>query len=426
MSKSYKKGAMLSSSLSITAKGIAFIQQLCIAYYFGVNAGTDIYFYLINITFLMGGVIQVITSSILIPRSMELRNNYSNDKEMKYLNSFLILIIGSGSILVILLLPFGKSIMEIITRFNSKEIEMNLLTFLFFLPVTLLMSINTLFAEILVSYRYFSAPILLNLGLNLSIIIFVVLFNHILGVQAMMFAAITALFIIGLIFIYYLRKTLKWQFTIYDFSLLRTSFKPMSGLFLNQCFVMFISAFPYYLLSQYQSGSVSIVNYAMKFIQAPYAFLQQFSIVMQVKMNELNVQKKYNELSLITAKMGRYIFLAGVLVSIVIFLLRGFIVEFFYGMGALSLESIQQIIDLIGIAIFSLPFIAFGQVWAKLYFTKQCIKRYVYTMITMNIFSCVVYYYFIIHYQIIGYTIAYALTETLTAIALWYHIKRLK
>ena len=98
MSKSYKKGALFSSVLSVLAKGVAFVQQLSIAYFCGVNATTDIYFYLINLTLLFGGMIQVVTSSVLIPRSMELRHNDSPIVEMRYLNFFLLCILDRKSV----------------------------------------------------------------------------------------------------------------------------------------------------------------------------------------------------------------------------------------------------------------------------------------------------------------------------------------
>ena len=48
-SETYKKGAIHSSFFSVLAKGVAFMQHLLIAYYFGANTGTDLYFYLFNL-----------------------------------------------------------------------------------------------------------------------------------------------------------------------------------------------------------------------------------------------------------------------------------------------------------------------------------------------------------------------------------------
>ena len=142
MAKSYKKGALYSSGLSFVSNGIAFAQQLCIAYYCGINTTTDIYFYLINLAFLVGGMIQMVTSSILVPRSMEFRTNQGALKEMQFLNSFLLLVFCVGFLLLIVLGLLAQPFMNIITRFDALEIAVNIPIFYVFLPVTFLIALN--------------------------------------------------------------------------------------------------------------------------------------------------------------------------------------------------------------------------------------------------------------------------------------------
>ena len=94
----YKKGAVYSSAFSIGSKLTAFVMQLLIAYYLGANTGTDIYFYLFNIAILVGGLVQTLNTSILIPKAMFLRYNESSRAEMQ----LHILITGSRCITSIL------------------------------------------------------------------------------------------------------------------------------------------------------------------------------------------------------------------------------------------------------------------------------------------------------------------------------------
>ena len=181
MAKSYKKGALYSSGLSFVAKIIAFAQQLCIAYYCGINTTTDIYFYLINLAFLVGGMIQMVTSSILIPRSMELRSNKGPLKEMAFLNAFLLLVFGIGLALMAILGILGQHFMDLITRFDSGEIALNLPIYYIFLPVTFLIALNSVFAEIFVSYKYFTSSVWLNLVLISSLFFASILLHGIYG-----------------------------------------------------------------------------------------------------------------------------------------------------------------------------------------------------------------------------------------------------
>lgn len=100
----YKKGAVYSSAFSIGSKLTAFVMQLLIAYYLGANTGTDIYFYLFNIAILVGGLVQTLNTSILIPKAMFLRYNESSRAEMQFHQfiSLHILITGSRCITSIL------------------------------------------------------------------------------------------------------------------------------------------------------------------------------------------------------------------------------------------------------------------------------------------------------------------------------------
>ena len=84
----YRKGAVYSSAFSIGSKFTAFIMQLLIAYYLGANTGTDIYFYLYNIAILIGGLVQTLNTSILIPKAMYLRHNESPQAEMQFHDKF--------------------------------------------------------------------------------------------------------------------------------------------------------------------------------------------------------------------------------------------------------------------------------------------------------------------------------------------------
>ena len=240
----------------------------------------------------------------------------------------------------------------------------------------------------------------------------------------MMAGALSLAFIAFICFIYKMKQILHWNFRIWNFKLLKTSFQPILGLIANQSIVIIVSTYPFYLLSQLPIGSVSIVNYAMKLIQAPYGIMQQIAIVLQVKLNELHAQKKESELYNITQKIARNIFIIGLIIAILTYAMRYPIIHIIYGLANIPTNAMLQLSTIIGIGIFSLPLIGFGQVWVKLYFTQRRIKTYIYTMTIMNFISCGIYHIFILYFQISGYAIAYTLAESLMAIALWYKIRK--
>lgn len=99
------------------------MQHLLIAYYFGANTGTDLYFYLFNLVIMIGGMIQTITTSILIPQSMLLRHSISTKAEMKYLNAFMYSFIFIIFLLIFLVSLGGDKVPELITNFPTDEIK---------------------------------------------------------------------------------------------------------------------------------------------------------------------------------------------------------------------------------------------------------------------------------------------------------------
>ncbi|MBK6634358.1 MAG: hypothetical protein IPG38_08605 [Chitinophagaceae bacterium] len=83
--ESYKKGVVVSTMLNILVKGIGFINTLIIAFYFGANAGTDIYFFVLSITVLVTtGMLNGIDSIILIPQAMKLREREGEEKSRNF------------------------------------------------------------------------------------------------------------------------------------------------------------------------------------------------------------------------------------------------------------------------------------------------------------------------------------------------------
>lgn len=86
--ESYRKGIILSVSLNFFAKGIAFLNTLIIAYFFGANSGTDVYFYVITVTLLITSIINGIDYLVLIPETMKLRLHDGEKASQNFVNFF--------------------------------------------------------------------------------------------------------------------------------------------------------------------------------------------------------------------------------------------------------------------------------------------------------------------------------------------------
>lgn len=423
-SETYKKGAIHSSFFSVLAKGVAFVQHLLIAYYFGANTGTDIYFYLFNLVLMIGGMIQTIATSILIPQSMLLRHSVSAKAEMKYLNAFMYSFIALILLFIILMGMAGDRVPELITNFPTADIERYISIYYASLLLMILMATNLYLTEILVSFKFFSLPLVCNLLLNCGIILALLLFNTTIGVVSLIYGSCIASAVNSIILIILMKKKLQWNFFLVDFSALSHQWKAIAGLGFNQGVVIFASAFPMYLLSYYQPGGITIINYAQKFIQAPLAWIQQFAAVLQIKLNNLKSDGKEDEIYRSASRIAIRLFLLTLFTSLVIFLLRGFISEMLFGLGKMPAEAGAKLSSLIGLLTFSMPFTAMSLAYMKVFFTQGYIRQYVSIMIFVNAISCIMYAVSIYYWQENGYAIVYILIEMLTTLIIWLYLQR--
>ena len=423
-SETYKKGAIHSSFFSVLAKGVAFVQHLLIAYYLGANTGTDLYFYLFNLVILIGGMIQTIATSILIPQSMLLRHSVSAKAEMKYLNAFMYGFISLILLFILLVSLAGDRVPELITNFPSEDIEKYIPIYYASLWLMLVMATNLYLTEILVSFKFFSLPLICNLLLNSGIILALLLFKETIGVTSMIYGSCIASMINSVILIILMKRKLQWKFLLIDFSTISHQWKSITGLAFNQGVVIFASTFPMYLLSYYQPGAITIINYAQKFIQAPLAWIQQFTAVLQIKLNNLKGGGKEHEIYQSASRIAVRLFLLTLFTSLMIFLLRGFIAETLFGLGEMPSEAATKLSYLIGLLTFSMPFTAMSLAYMKVFFTQGYIRQYVAIMLFVNAISCVMYAISIYHWQENGYAFVYVLIEMLTTLIIWLYLQK--
>lgn len=421
--ETYKKGAIHSSFISVFAKGVAFVQHLLIAYFFGANTGTDFYFYLYNLVFLIGKMIQTITTSILIPHSMLLRHSASPKAEMKYLNSFLYTFASIILVFILILYLAGDKVPELITHFPAEDIERYISIYYASLLLMILLVINLFLTEVLVSFKFFSLPLICNLLLNGGIIVALFLLRAT-GVPAIIYGSCIASAVNTAMLIVLMKRKLRWHFFQTDFKVVSHQWRAIAGLAFNQGVAIFATTLPMYLLSWYQPGVITIINYAQKFIQAPLAWIQQFAAVLQIKLNNLKGKGQEDEIYHSASRIAIRLFLLTLVSSVAIYLLRDFIAETLFGMGKLPEEAAEKLSHLIGILTFSMPFTAMGLAYMKVFFSKGYIRQYVTIMTFINIISCILYAVCISQWQENGYAWVYVAIEMFTTLVVWFYLQR--
>ena len=87
--ESYRKGVIYSSLFNVTGKSVAFIQQWLIGYYFGMGTASDVFFFTYNIILFLSYFFLNMTTSVLIPEGMKIRNQESDEASRSFFNGFI-------------------------------------------------------------------------------------------------------------------------------------------------------------------------------------------------------------------------------------------------------------------------------------------------------------------------------------------------
>src|ERR1051326_1722998 len=154
--ESYKKGIFFSMLGNLVSRLLFFLQGVMIAYYYGTESKTDVYFFSISIITLIAYVINTLDSSVLIPESMRLTEQSGKQESIKFLNVFFYLYIFIGIACTLLFFIDPVKIFSVLSRFDAETLSVNKQIIFLSIPLLMLMIITGLLGNIMASYKYFT------------------------------------------------------------------------------------------------------------------------------------------------------------------------------------------------------------------------------------------------------------------------------
>lgn len=355
--ESYKKGILYSSAFNVGSKTIAFFQQWLIGFYFGSHSETDVFFFTYSIVLYISYFFLNLTTSVLIPEGIKLRNQEGEKSSMTFLNTFILLYGLAGIAIIGICCSDTSAIFGKISSFSEDVISSNIDLIIWCMPLIYLTIMVNLISEIMASYKFFTVPNMINAINSILGVLFVVLFHNSLGLPSVAIGLIIGSLINIVIIVSMMKKELNWNFS--KFCLSRTKAIFTSGLYAQGGFIVYLIALfvPQYFFSQFSEGSLTAMNYADKIVSIPGIFLvTQITNVMAIKYNNLVSNNRLDEVSNVTTKLMTYI--SGGLFAVAILILIGsnFIVDILFGWGKFTPESLKLTSELLSLMILYLPF----------------------------------------------------------------------
>ncbi len=264
---SYKTGAALAVAATAVWKLISFLNSVLVALYFGANAHTDIYFYLIMLIGFGVTFMQRLNNVILIPEAMFLaEEDPSRSRRFLTLGFYVYLLLAL--VLCLAGLTFPASIIDVISRFELSLLQNQqvLLGAAFFLFATNLMVYYlTSIAEM---HKFFAVAWLGVLNALCPLLCLLFWGKHI-GIISMMYGFLAANIIQIFVLIVLFKTKLHWSFTPRPCAIRPVARKNMLTGQTLAALDIFNSLIPMYLLSGMGAGIISALNYCKQLTDSP-------------------------------------------------------------------------------------------------------------------------------------------------------------
>jgi peptidoglycan biosynthesis protein MviN/MurJ (putative lipid II flippase) len=280
-----------------------------------------------------------------------------------------------------------------LSKFTPQTLNANILVLYFSIPLVLLLTINSFFSDIFISYKYFSVSVVPALLNSILSILFVVIFHNQLQILSILIGVLSAN-IFQLIFnIYLLKKNMHWSFR---FTFIKLPRKTISDIVAAQAgnFSSMLSGYiPLMLLSSFPVGILSSINYSTRVPDLiTMLIIVQFGAVTGIKFNELFAQKRQDEIKKAFVEASSLLQFLLIPTCVLVFIFSRDIISLLFGRGAFNATSILNATQFLKLFILILPFTAHNTIVARLFMAAQKVKKsYIYQIIMSLLMTLVIY-----------------------------------
>jgi Uncharacterized membrane protein, putative virulence factor len=407
--ESYKIGAAVSTILNVVNKGLLFFISVIALYFFGPEGTTGIYFYAYNTVFYIATFINNLNASVIIPESMRIRINEGERESMRFLNSFIYMYAGISVLLCVVFFLHPLKAFITISRFDESLLAANETLLVLAVPLILLMTVTNLLADILVSYKYFSMPMVVGVLNGVCAILFVVLFHGVWGIKSLFYGLLVSYGTNLAILLSLMFRKIGWKFEWAFYKIGKriwrnTLFSQLGSL--SSVLVVYI---PYYLLSVFGSGAVTAVTLTQQIAAMPAALITtHFSSVVGVKLNELSAWKDYSKMGDVFLRSSIFMLFLVIPCSGLIFLYADNIMQILFTKGEDIGQWGRNAVEMLEILSFSIPLLIISNFFSRLFMATHKIRQGFWYQIALNVVYVIAMIFLVKTIGYLAYPVCYA------------------
>jgi putative peptidoglycan lipid II flippase len=277
--------------------------------------------------------------------------------------------------------------------------------------------ISKYLAEIAVSFKFFTVPMISNTITYLCAVISAVLFHSALGVSSVFAGFIAGSIITILLILYLLKKQLKWHFNS-KLHFPKNIFKDIFYAKIWHISRIALQFIPILILSGFASGIISSVTYSQQTSDiASYFIISQFALVAGIKLNELSAHKNLPDINKIFSKSVKILCFAVIPITFLMFIYSDEIITIVFKRGAFEKGSVILCGRFLKYFVFLLPSMVIYTLMTKINMAAGKIKQAAIFETITNIVLIAAIIWAINNYGAMGYPLAlvtvFALINTL-------------
>lgn len=424
--ESYQKGIVLSTSFNFLSKGILLFNNILIAYYFGTQERTDLYFFIFPLVNFVAYFISALNSTVIIPESMKIREECGENASMAFLNKFFFIFFFIGLLLTLIFSFKPIFVYGLFSKFSNEILIRNYSILLLGSSLFLLMILTNFLTEILASYKFFSIPMFAQFLNSFFVFFFLIFFHNSMEINSIFIGLIIAFSINLFILFYLLKYKLSWNFLNYRYKVRK---KVWIDTIYSQSgnFASLLSNFaPTYIFSGFSSGILSALNYGQKTASMPNDIISgQFTSIAGIRFNELFAQKDFNKINIVFQETVKSLIFILIPISGFVFLFSSEIIDILYLRGKFEIEIANVSAFYLKFLILAIPFNAFLGVIGRLFISGQKISLTFYNQIIVNLLLITSIYFFVRIYGYKGFPYAILLITLLNVIINIFLIKHI-
>ncbi|WP_024653243.1 murein biosynthesis integral membrane protein MurJ [Borrelia persica] len=381
---------------------MGFIKIKVFSYYFGANIEADIFNYVFNIPNNLRKIISegAMTSAFMPEFTHEKQK--SDRHAINFFRRVTTFNVISISFIICVMIFFSRQIMYFLSSYRESHLELASYIFNYLIFYVLLISLSSIFASVLNSYKVFFipsfAPVMLSCGIILSIYLFFSQYGIYSAVIGVIIGGILQ-FVIQMINCIYIGLTYRPIFNFNDASFLRF-LKRWSHMILSALVAIVTQQVSFALASTLDIGSVSVLSNAIVYYQLPVGiFYVSISTVIFPKMSEyasLGDKERLN--SILNQGINIFIFLL-VPISFLMYIWAAPILNLLLTGGKFSVYDTQKTVSVLQYFLVGLLFSSIFGLFQKYYFAIRNSKMPLYFNLIFSAIDIVISVFGIKYYQ---------------------------